>query len=90
MFECKPFNLENNREIINKTERSSWTVYPGPVTNTLKIKCTETNEKLEIYKSDGKINKIVYKRNPIDITELRGRIYFVRINDCNVQSFLKK
>ncbi|MAW65658.1 MAG: hypothetical protein CMD18_05620 [Flavobacteriales bacterium] len=88
-FECKPFKFENNLKIINTKKSSSCIVYPSPVRNTLKITCAETVQKIEIYTSDGKSNKIVYNINSVDITELRGGIYFIKINDYTLQSFLK-
>ena len=75
--------------MINTYESSSCIVYPSPVINTLKITCAETAQKLEIYTSDGKSNKIVYKTNSVDITELKAGIYFIKINDYPLQSFLK-
>ena len=64
-------------------------VYPNPANGVVRIEGVEADE-VRVYNALGQMVKIVQRTNEIDVADLAGGVYLVRIRDKERRIFLEK
>lgn len=78
---------------LDEFENNSFTIYPNPVTDFLKIKSKEETFSVEIYNS---ISQLIFQdknTNEIDVSKYHSGIYFIKITEnlkTETYQFIKK